>query len=351
MKTNKKKKTLILRFSSLGDVTQTLSVAAQLAQSGHEIHWAVRIDLAPLIQNHPAVARVWKLERRDGMKGLVQLFWHLRAENFNYVYDVHNSLRSRLIFWGLFCLPTLRGFVQERFFLTRRMSRLKRFLWIKFKKNYFTGPRAAQLQLLAPLQSWGVPTELPEPPQFFIDSTSKQVVASELEKYQIKDFVALCPSAAYPLKRWPLEHWAELIRLKPQTTFVLLGGPSDKFLSELVTIDPNRVFNFAGRLTLLESAALIEQSLVTITNDTGLMHIAEQLGKPTLALMGPAPFGHPARETTQVFERNLACRPCSKHGQGPCVNPNYQECLKSISPSVVQSSLETLMQASSKSPL
>jgi ADP-heptose:LPS heptosyltransferase len=331
---NTKKKTLILRFSSVGDVVQTLSAAQNLAEAGHEVHWAIRVDLAPLIQYHPAVFRVWKLERRDGLRGLITLFWQLRRENFDFVYDAHDSTRSNFIFWGLRLIPTLKQIVKERHFLKRNLQRARRFIWIKFKKNWLTGPQEAQLQILEPLAEWGVETTLPKTPQFFIDPKSREIAQTELKKYQLTNYIALCPSAAHDLKRWPIEHWRQLIQLLPNQKFAILGGPQDTFLSELVELGPDRVINFAGRLTLLESAAVIDSARVTITNDTGMMHIAEQLLKPTFALLGPAPFGYPSRHqtTTRVFERDLECRPCSKHGQGPCINPNFKECLKSITP-------------------
>lgn len=333
----KNKKTLILRFSSLGDVVQTLSAVHALAGSGHEVHWAVRIDLAPLIQYHPGVSRVWKLERRDGFSGLAKLFWQLRRENYDFVYDAHDSLRSNFIYWGLYLLPTLKQIVKPRYFVQRPLHRLARWIWLKLKKNLIPGPKEAQLQMLAPLANWGVETALPTNPQLFIDPLSERVAVDELKKYNLDRFFALCPSAAHALKRWPIEHWKQLISSLPDAKFAILGGPQDTFLSELVEIDPNRVVNFAGRLTLLESAAIIKHAQATITNDTGMMHISEQLLKQTFALLGPAPFGHPSRHqsSTKIFERNLACRPCSRHGQGPCTNPIFQECLKSISPQEV----------------
>jgi len=329
-----KKKTLILRFSSLGDIVQTLSVAHNLHENGHEVHWAVRVDLETLIQYHPSVSRVWKLERRDGWLGLIRLFWKLRRENFDFIYDAHDSLRSNCLYWGLMLLPSLKQIVKERHFLKRPLQRVRRFIWIRFKKNWLSVPQEAQNQVLAPLREWGVETRVPSQVQFFIDAKSRQAARDQLKKYNLDSFLVLCPSAAHELKRWPITYWNELIMSLPTQRFAVLGGPQDKFLSQLVETDPDRVVNFAGRLSLLESAAIIEAGTVTITNDTGLMHIAEQLLKPTFALMGPAPFGYPSRHgsSTEVFERILPCRPCSRHGQGPCRNPVFQECLKSISP-------------------
>jgi ADP-heptose:LPS heptosyltransferase len=157
------------------------------------------------------------------------------------------------------------------------------------------------------------------------------------------DYVALAPSAAHPLKRWPLGHWKKLIELMPETEFVVLGGPQDGFLQELAELDPTRVVNLAGKLSLRESAEVVMNSTVLVSNDTGLMHVAEQTGKPCVALMGPAPFGFPSRQSTRVMELQLRCRPCSKHGQGPCVNRDiHQKCLVEIHPQAVVAEVQSL---------
>jgi ADP-heptose:LPS heptosyltransferase len=132
-----------------------------------------------------------------------------------------------------------------------------------------------------------------------------------------------------------MEHWQKLIQILANENFVLFGGPEDHFLEDLRTSAPDRVYSFAGKTSLRETAALISQCDLIVTNDTGPMHFDEQLAKPTIALMGPAPFGFPSRTSTLVKERLLPCRPCSKHGQGPCRNQNFHECLRSISPDEV----------------
>ncbi len=67
-------KILIIRFSSFGDVTQALSIPSKLAELGpSEIHWAIRQDLAPLLEGHPHIHKIWKLDRKTGLPGLWQL--------------------------------------------------------------------------------------------------------------------------------------------------------------------------------------------------------------------------------------------------------------------------------------
>jgi ADP-heptose:LPS heptosyltransferase len=326
-------KILLIRFSSFGDVTQCLSVATRLSEMG-EVHWAIRTDLAPLLSGHPHLHKVWPLERREGFRGLLKLIRQLRQEKFTHIYDAHNSLRSRLICWALGPLfnPSLSRPAKV---LRKSQKRWKRFLLFRFRLNTYEKPFSGQRDLLEPLRRWGLSTELPPPPQIFPAPADFAIVDRELSKHGFDDFVALCPSAAYELKRWPAEHWRRLIELCPGQKFALLGGLHDAFVADFVSLGPDRIVNFAGRLSLMESAALIARARLTVANDTGLLHVAEQLGRPAIALMGPAPFGFPSRSSTKILERDLKCRPCSKHGQGPCINPKFHQCLVDIRPEEV----------------
>ena len=156
-------------------------------------------------------------------------------------------------------------------------------------------------------------------------------------------FVALAPSAAWPLKRWPLAYWKELINLNPHVFFIVLGGPRDHFCQELVTAAPDHVSNTAGHLSLLESCAVVDHAHAVISADTGILHVADYLRKPGIALLGPTAFGHPSGNTLRVLETNLPCRPCTKDGSGSCYRSIQQECLMSISPLKVSKVLQEII--------
>lgn len=324
-------KILIIRFSSIGDLAQSLSIPSFIKSyvPQAEIHFVTRADLSELIENHPCVHRVWTLNRKEGLLGLIRLIKILREQQFTHVYDAHNNLRSFFI----------RTFVKSNFTLVRPMMRLKRFLLIKFHINLFEKPFSGQRDLIKPLERWNMKFKLPNSPQLFLSATLKERAAGLILK---KNYIVLVPSAAYELKRWPLEYWDELIKKNPDKSFIVLAGQADFFTAKL---DTNaNVINYTGKTDLLTSAVIIEKAQLVICNDTGLLHFAEQLGKPTIALMGPAPFGFPSRSSTLILEKDLKCRPCSKHGQGPCTNPNFQECLKSIPAALVSSHMNKILE-------
>lgn len=345
-------KILVIRFSSFGDVLQTLSVAGRLGESfpQAEIHWVIRSEFEPLVSKHPRVHKVWTVGKGAKLSDLLRLGRALRTENFTHIYDAHNNLRSHILGWllnGVFAWRVLLG---RHKFLRRSIYRWKRFLLFRFRKNLFPKPFSGQFALLEPLKHWDLPTTAPRPPQLFLGDEGKTRAFANLPA-QMRTFVTLAPSAAFPLKRWPMEHWSELVRLLPDVQFVVLGGPEDGFVQQLADQFPERVINLAGKLSLLESSQVVAKSAALVSNDTGLMHVAEQTGTPCLALMGPAPFGFPSRSATRIYEIDLPCRPCSKHGQGPCINPEFQKCLRDIRPSTVAEGLRRILLAPLDAPI
>lgn len=337
----KSAKFLIIRFSAFGDVVQTLSVPSAIKQKfpDAQIHWVTRKDMAPLLRGHPHIDRVWEFDRKAGLGGLIKLSMQMRAENFTHIYDAHNNMRSRVIVWILRPL----GFLGlGAHFIRRSIRRWKRLLLFQFRINTFEMPFSGQRDLLEPLLPWGVSKLPPPAPQLFLSEESYHKAQEILKDYN--GCVALAPSAAHFLKRWPKEYWKELILLCPEQKFVLLGGPEDSFIDDIRDVAPERVMNLAGKCSLAVSAGVVAQSATLITNDTWLLHAAEQLGKKAIALMGPAPFGFPSRASTKIMEIKLPCRPCSKHGQGPCVNKEkFHQCLVDITPTQIAAELKIIL--------
>lgn len=107
--------------------------------------------------------------------------------------------------------------------------------------------------------------------------------------------------AGGPFRDWPSGHFAKLLQMAAAAgigPLILLGGPDHRQKSrELIEMIRGAfpVWNLAGRLSLPESAALIEYSKILVSTDTGIMHLSFAIGTPTLALLhctpGPARVG------------------------------------------------------------
>ena len=118
--------------------------------------------------------------------------------------------------------------------------------------------------------------------------------------------VGLVPGAAHALKVWP--HWAQLARQLDDA--VVLGTPGQELDAPVEHVLEQ------GFERTIEALATCR---VVVGGDTGLVHLAAAMGIPTVAVFGPT---HSADgfwcHDGQVLERDLACRPCSKHGGAVC---------------------------------
>ena len=129
-------------------------------------------------------------------------------------------------------------------------------------------------------------------------------------------FAVLGPGAAYgPAKRWPAERFAALgQRMVARGWRVLVAGAGDdRPLAEAVAESVGAgSAAIAGDTSLAEQLALCARARVTVTNDSGLAHLAAAAGGPTVAIFGStssawtAPLGPRAR----VVQRAPVCSPC-----------------------------------------
>lgn len=335
---NKTARLLIIRFSSFGDIVQALGVPAAFRKRfpDAEIDWLVRDDFRSLVEPHPLIRKVHTLDRRQGLRGLVNLAWHLaQTGDYTHVYDAHRNLRSAVV-RTLFGAHALIAFFSGRIvhIASRPKHRLRRWLYFRFRLDVLPRPFRGAESFLWPLKKWDIDSRLAPPPQFFAQNSVPDQILRQLKALP-EPRIALVPSAAWKMKRWPMEHWKRLMELIDHASFVLLGGPDDDFIRELENAAPGRVLNLAGRLKLSESAALLSDVQLVIANDTGLLHVADQMGRPTLALIGPTAFGYTSQPNSENLEIDLGCKPCSKDGRGRCRNSVYQRCLVELSPEYV----------------
>jgi lipopolysaccharide heptosyltransferase II len=152
-------------------------------------------------------------------------------------------------------------------------------------------------------------------------------------------WIVLQPGARWLTKRWPVEYFAELVRLLAKnfsdTHFAILGDGKDQPLGEMIACAaPERCLDLCGQTSLREMVEWLRLSDLMITNDTGPMHVAAALGTPLVALFGPTDPRRtgPYRQLENVLRMELPCSPCLK---SRCHYEKPNECLKAISPAMV----------------
>jgi heptosyltransferase-2 len=162
--------------------------------------------------------------------------------------------------------------------------------------------------------------------------------------------VGLAPGSQRRAKRWLPERFAALAAAVARRGFrpLLLGSAAEQELcGEVARASGVAAVVAAGRLGVLESAALLARARVLVANDCGAAHLAAAVGTPVLSIFGPttpglgyAPFG----EHNRVVERlGLSCRPCHRHGPRRCPLGHFR-CMRDIPAELVLEQLEPLLE-------
>ena len=318
-------KFLIIRFSSIGDIIQCMSVIDGIKKHfpDAEIHWVARKDMASFLKTDKRIGKIWAFDKKEGLKGLWRMAGQLQKEKFDYIYDAHSNIRSNIL--KLRLLPI---FGHSPLYALRSKERMKRILLFQLGINKFDKPFRGAVSYQKPLKKWGLSDFSSQYNDWYFPEEYPQ----KLDHHIQDKTITLVPSANWEMKRWPVAHWQELIRLLPEYHFIILAGPADTFCEQIKDAAPERVSNLAGKTSLLESCYLVKRSNLVISADTGFMHAADMFHIPALALMGPTAFGFPTGKTVKILDIELKCRPCTKDGRGKCKQSVYQKCMVDITP-------------------
>ncbi len=144
--------------------------------------------------------------------------------------------------------------------------------------------------------------------------------------------LAVAVGASYATKRAPLPLLAAVLRQvvagyggTVRLEIFVLGNAQERELGEhlcaQLALPPAQVNNMCGHWSLAAVPPHLASMAVLLCNDSGLLHVAEAVGTPVVALFGPTveAFGFkPWRADSRVFSSRLGCRPCSRHGRSPC---------------------------------
>ncbi|MBK7104084.1 MAG: lipopolysaccharide heptosyltransferase II [Ignavibacteriae bacterium] len=176
--------------------------------------------------------------------------------------------------------------------------------------------------------------------ELFYSEKEEVKINSILNNSMSRFKIGIAPSSAQFTKQWPKEYFKELLKLMndDDIEIYLIGGKEDKILcNEIVEINKMKIHNLAGELSLLDSAALIINLNLLLSNDSAPMHIANAVKTDVIAIFGPTvkEFGfYPYRGNDKILEIDLDCRPCGKHGGSKCPLGHFK-CMLDLKPDYV----------------
>lgn len=146
------------------------------------------------------------------------------------------------------------------------------------------------------------------------------------------EYITVSPTSVWFTKQYPLEKWVDVInKVLPDVKIFLLGGQTDAEACIWIKSKSThpKIEVMAGKLTFLESAALMKNAGMNYVNDSAPLHIASAVDAPvtvvfcsTIPAFGFGPLSSRSRilETTE----NLKCRPCGLHGYKTCPQKHFR---------------------------
>ena len=315
----------------------------------------VKPEARGILQNDPAVDDLIVFDkgrggRHRGLAGMLRIIRDVRGRQFDLLLSPHKSHRTGLLAWAS-GIPHRIGYTEaglSRFAYHRRLSRPK---------------DQPEIRRLLSFLDDGLPGCDAKN-----DSTDLRVTVDTDAQNQARDLLAgldavrpvlVAPSSVWPTKRWTPDGFAQLIAAlyaKYQKTVLLIGSPGDgkiaeeclRFLqlSHPELIDRGRVHNGCGRTSLPGLYALMQKSLLLVSNDSAPVHFGCAADLPTVAIFGPTvpALGYaPIAKRSAVAElRELACRPCGTHGAKVCPLDHFR-CMRDLSTDHIMETVAQVM--------
>lgn len=334
-----KRKILVIRLSSLGDLVLSTAALKPLSEAGFEVFVCTKAAFASLLEGQALVSGVFPYKKDGGESEARKAFFAwVEEQRFDAILDLHDSLRTR--FWRLRLRRLAPVFVARK---QRLREWLVLFLRLRKLAGFGAGGRArlfrsAALKVLGHFQ---LPSA--KEPLLLTRLDADATLFAELkERLPKAPYAVLLPGSAWEGKRW--DGFPELAaRLSAEQSVLVLGGREDAERAAAIrVVNPGRVVSLAGELSFKESLAAISGASLVIGNDTGMVHAAEALGVPAVMVEGPT---HPSMgfslhgKKSRIVSLDLFCRPCSKTGR-ICWRFGSRACLKIPAASVLDGARE-----------
>jgi lipopolysaccharide heptosyltransferase I len=280
---------LIVRLSAMGDIVHTLPLAENARRAGVEVGWLVERSHAGVLEGNPSIDRLFVAETRSWRRNplgsttrrdLDRLSAELAEFHADYAIEAHGLWKSILV----------ARLAHAPIVSLRRRDRREPSSGVFVDHRVRLEPGAVHVvdQNLLLLRPLGIPVVARAPDARYLLAREHTTAENFLATLP-RPFALYHPGAARPAKAWGEDRYARLAgRLATERNLVpvVSWGPGDE----------ERVARFAEqlpqarvmpRLDLRGLARVTNAASLFVAGDTGPAHLADALGRPTLALFGP----------------------------------------------------------------
>lgn len=308
----------------IGDVVNSTAALHCLRRRFPQAHLCVEVGerAAQVLNGFPGIDEVWIRPTHQGLWGKLAFIRRLRRGRFDVAVILDDSADMVLHAW-LAGIPTRYG--------VSRKPKFRRLYTAFVRHDPSRHETLDHFRDLVELLGCDTSDYRPRLYPTSEDRQTAETLLSQAGWDGKTPLVGIQPGASREHRQWLPERFAQVCDALTEdgTECVILGGRQDIPLAEQILSNcRRRPLVLAGRLTVLQTAALMPCLRLLITGDTGPMHIAAAMGTRIVALYGfsnpdyTGPFG-----TGHIIIRHHeVCTGCSAE---KCVRDH--ECMKRIS--------------------
>lgn len=340
---NEPSRILVARTDRLGDVVLTLPVFNALRRrfpAAHLVLLAGRYAGA-IAEGYPPLNDILWYDDDGGVVPFRLMRSRIVSGRFDAAVIVHPTLRLALLAF-LSRIPVRVGTAYRyySFLFNRRVS--------THRKTAERHELEYNLELLEPLGCTGRP-ERPLDVPLAIPPAARSAASAVLDQGGVSGrFVVIHPGSGGSAREWPLENFTVLARRIAgglNLPVVVTGTAGEAAAAnEILRGFPGRSINLAGKLSIMELAALLGRASLLIAHSTGPLHVAVAVGTPVVGLfpqipvMGPRRWG-PYTDSARVLvpAKPPDCGECTGMPGTPCA------CMASITVDSVYAAAENLL--------
>jgi heptosyltransferase-2 len=309
---------LVIQTAFIGDVILATPIIEKLHQfsPNDPVDLLLRKGNESLFNEHPYVRNlyIWDKEKKK-YGNLLSLIKVIRKYRYDYVINLQRFLSTGFL--------TLFSNSRHRIgFCENPLS-----FFYHFKRPYSIKGGLHEVDRNIRLIEHLTDSEPMLPALYPSKSDCKKV-----EPYKNEPYICLAPSSIWFTKKLPQKKWVELAcNLYQAFALLFIGSMDDRSICDQIIshLPPNTAQNLCGKLSLLQSAALMQNAQMNYVNDSAPLHLASSVNAPTTAFFcSTVPdFGFgPLSEGAVVaqIKENIDCRPCGIHGRTKCPEKHFQ---------------------------
>lgn len=310
---------LLIQTAFLGDVVLATPVIEALTSTfpDADVDFVLRKGNEGLLAGHPGLRKLWIWDKKTSKhRNLFRLALQLRRERYDVVINLQRFFSSGLLTW----------LIRPRVSIGFDKNPLSALYTHRFSHIIAAGVHETDrnLSLLQPVM---------EQPQGRMALYPSQADFDAIRPLTTCKYVCLAPASVWFTKQMPVEKWVALSKLLANRGYqvYLIGSPQEQALNRqiITTAGGAGITDLAGKLSLLQSAALMQGATMNYVNDSAPMHLASAVNAPVTAIFCstiPA-FGFgPRSDKSYIVEtsEHLDCRPCGLHGFRQCPRSHFR---------------------------